>query len=244
MQSKHFTITNVMRDNVANKLTLQAVAQHGPRIAADLATLNQQFWAQHCAAVEALPGLDKKHWHELIQAGAVTATSSCQPQYLKLSDGKDPKETQLVAIYKEYKADTRNALIVRMLDSSAFAGVSRYLVKARYDGHWIINLESQAGSVPRLVRMALITDPVLETMALMACADLAGVAEAALAFRAQAMDVLMACRTSRQVEDLFPEAAKLLPQPVKNEKALAPTELAANVRKMLSQGVPPVLAHA
>lgn len=62
--------------------------------------------------------------------------------------------------------------------------------------------------------------------------------------RAQAMDVLQACRTSRQVEDLFPEAAKLLPQPVKNGKALAPTELAANVRNMLNQGVPPVVAQA
>ncbi|EMO9523705.1 hypothetical protein RJ634_006291 [Pseudomonas aeruginosa] len=78
----------------------------------------------------------------------------------------------------------------------------------------------------------------------MACRDLAGVIEAAIAFRAQAMSVLLACRTSRQVEDLFPEAAKLLPQPVKEERALAPTELAANVRNMLSQGVPPVLAQA
>lgn len=68
--------------------------------------------------------------------------------------------------------------------------------------------------------------------------------DAAVAFRAQAIDVLLACRTSRQVEDLFPEAAKLLPQPVKNEKALAPTELAANVRNMLNQGVPPVVAQA
>ena len=30
MQNKHFTITNAMRADVANKLTLQAVSQHGP----------------------------------------------------------------------------------------------------------------------------------------------------------------------------------------------------------------------
>jgi len=44
---KHFSITNAMREKAADRLTVQAVAQHGPRIAADLAALNQQFWAKH-----------------------------------------------------------------------------------------------------------------------------------------------------------------------------------------------------
>ncbi|CAC9222516.1 Uncharacterised protein [Pseudomonas aeruginosa] len=56
---KHFTITQAMREEVADRLTLQAVAQHGPRIAADLQALNDQFWSKHNAAAEALPGLDK-----------------------------------------------------------------------------------------------------------------------------------------------------------------------------------------
>ncbi|AVK28929.1 hypothetical protein CSB85_3712 [Pseudomonas aeruginosa] len=86
-----------------------------------------------------------------------------------------------------------------------------------------------------------ITDLKLKGLALLICSELESVVEAGLAFRSQAMDVLLACRTSRQVEDLFPEAAKLLPQPVKQDKALAPTELAANVRSMLSKGVPPVV---
>lgn len=241
---KPFTITHAMREEVANKLTLQAVAQHGPRIAADLTALNDQFWAKHCAAVDALPGLDKAHWPELIQAGAVAATATCEPYYLKPREGDEPMETQLVAVYKEYKAEARNGLVSRVLGSTAFEGVSRYLASKRYEGNWVLTLKSPTGAVPRLTKMAVITDPVLESMALLVCADLAGVVEAAVAFRAQAMSVLLACRSSRQVEDLFPEAAKLLPQPVKNEKALAPTELAANVRNMLSQGVPPVLAQA
>lgn len=240
---KPFAITHAMREEVATKLTLQAVQQHGPRIAGDLETLNSQFWAKHCDAVDALPGLDKAHWAELIQVGAVTATASCEPHYLKLREGEEPRETQLVAVYKEYKADARNTLIAKVLGSTAFEGVSRYLASQRYEGNWVLNLKSPTGAVPRMTKMAVITDPVLESLALMACRDLAGVIEAAIAFRAQAMSVLLACRTSRQVEDLFPEAAKLLPQPVKEERALAPTELAANVRNMLSQGVPPVLAQ-
>lgn len=241
---KPFAITHAMREEVATKLTLQAVAQHGPRIASDLEALNSQFWAKHCAAVEALPGLDKAHWAELIQVGAVTATASCEPHYLNLREGEEPRETQLVAVYKEYKAEARNTLVAKVLGSTAFEGVSRYLASQRYEGNWVLNLKSPTGAVPRMTKMAVITDPVLESLALMACRDLAGVIEAAIAFRAQAMSVLLACRTSRQVEDLFPEAAKLLPQPVKEERALAPTELAANVRNMLSQGVPPVLAQA
>lgn len=241
---KPFTITNAMRNKVADQLTVKAVAQHGPRIAADLAALNQQFWAKHVAAVEALPGLSKKHWTDLIQAGAVTATASCEPTYMQLRKDNDPSEQQLVAVYKHYKEDARNALVAQVLGSTAFEGVSRYLERQQYDRHWVIGLKSPTGAVPRLNNMRLITDPALESLALLICSELAGVIDAAVAFRAQAMDVLLACRTSRQVEDLFPEAAKLLPQPAKNEKALAPTELAANVRNMLNQGVPPVVAQA
>lgn len=241
---KHFSITNAMRDKVADQLTVQAVAQHGPRIAADLAALNEQFWTKHCAAVEALQGLSKKHWPELIQAGAVTATAGCNPSYLKPRKDNDPYETQLIAVEKHYKAEARNSLVSKVLCSPAFEGVSRYLDRAPYHEHWVIALKSPSGSVPRLNGMNLITEPVQESLALLICSELAGVIEAAVAFRAQAMDVLQACRTSRQVEDLFPEAAKLLPQPAKNEKALAPTELAASVRNMLSQGVPPVAAQA
>ncbi|MDH0099969.1 hypothetical protein N7320_01385 [Stutzerimonas stutzeri] len=241
---KPFTITNAMRNKVADQLTVKAVAQHGPRIAADLAALNQQFWAKHVAAVEALPGLSKKHWADLIQAGAVTATASCEPTFMQPRKDNDPSEQQLVAVYKHYKEDARNALVAQVLGSTAFEGVSRYLERQQYDRHWVICLKSPTGAVPRLNNMRLITDPALESLALLICSELAGVIDAAVAFRAQAMDVLLACRTSRQVEDLFPEAAKLLPQPAKNEKALAPTELAANVRNMLNQGVPPVVAQA
>ncbi len=241
---KHFTITNAMRDKVADQLTQQAVAQHGPRIAADLAALNDQFWTGHRAAVEALPGLSKKHWPDLILAGAVTATASCAPTYMQLREGKEPYEQKLVAVYKNYKEDARNALVTAVLGSQAFEGVSRYLERERYEGHWLIGLKSPTGGVPRLHHMERITDPALESLALIICSDLAGVIDAAVTFRAKAMSVLQACRTSRQVEDLFPEAAKLLPQPVKNEKALAPTELAASVRSMLVQGVPPVAAQA
>ena len=244
MQTKPFNINQTMRDNVADQLMLQAIAQHGERIALDLAAFNKQFWAAHRSKVEALPGLDKKHWASLIQAGVVMAISTERPEYMKPREGADPKSCTMVGVYDEYNYEARNDRVRKMLNSEAFAGVIRYLSHSRYSpAGWVINLVSPTGSVPRLYGMELITDPGMETLGLMICADITAVMEAGLAFRQQAMDVLLACRTSRQVEDLFPEAAKLMPQPVKNDKAVAPTELAASVRSMLSKGVPPVTAQ-
>lgn len=244
---KPFTITNAMREQVANTLTLRAVAQHGHRLAIDLDVLNDKFWEIHRSKVQALPGLDKKHWSELIQAGAVAAIATVFPTYKEeRGEGHSPKTRTYLAAKIYYNDEARNALVYRLLNSSAFEGVKRFILaeKSGYEHGWKIHLVSPTGSVPRLYGIENIDDPVLDTLAKWICKELDSVIEAAVSFRAQAMDVLRACRTSRQVEDLFPEAAKLLPQPVKNETALAPTELAANVRNMLSKGVPPVLAQA
>lgn len=243
---KPFTITHAMREEAADTLTLQAVAQHGPRIADDLSALNDQFWTKHRTACEALPGLSKKHWTDLIQVGALTATATCFPTYEKQrGEDRSPVVSYFIAAERQYKNERRNDLVDKLLASSAFEGVKRFLAKnCRYESDWKIHLVSRTGAVPRLNGMEHIADPVLESLALLICTDLEAVIKAALSFRSQAMDVLLACRTSRQVEDLFPEAAKLLPQPVKADKALAPTELAANVRNMLSKGVPPLLAQA
>ena len=244
MQTKTFPITNAMRERVARQLTLQAVAQHGPRIAADLEALNRQFWAAHIARVEALPGLDRKHWADLILAGAVTATASCQITYKKQRDeDRYPVSTPFIAAQRKYNNDDYNSLLACILASAAFEGVNRLLELDRHGGQSVLTIHLiHTHGVPRLIGMQSITDPGLETLASLICGDLNNVIQSAYAFHQQALDVLAACRTSRQVEDLFPEAAKLLPQPAKQTKTLAPTELADSVRAMLKQGVPPVTA--
>jgi hypothetical protein len=59
-----------------------------------------------------------------------------------------------------------------------------------------------------------------------------------LEYREEVMDLLQACKTDKQLRELFPEAASLLPAPVVKQRALVPTELAAKVRKQLKEGVP------
>lgn len=68
--------------------------------------------------------------------------------------------------------------------------------------------------------------------------DLEGVLTAGLDYFFEVLDLLAACNTRKQLEDLFPEAAKLLPQPAPKRQDVVPVELAAKVRQRLEQGVP------
>lgn len=240
--NKPFHISNAMRDDVADKLTLQAVAQHGPRLGKALEQINSAYWERHISKVEAELQIERKRWPALIQVGVLTAVTTVTPDYQPEENGST---TRLA--YFSSRIERENTLRAKVLGSPAFSTVSEFIRKEdRYSsGALTLQFRSMVGSVPRLNEMQRLDhqDP-LVAQARGIAAELDGVFAAALAFRRQAMDVLMACRTSRQVEDLFPEAAKLLPQPAKNEKAMVPTELAANVRSMLSNGVPPVMASA
>ncbi|MCY1309652.1 hypothetical protein D9M70_597680 [compost metagenome] len=80
--------------------------------------------------------------------------------------------------------------------------------------------------IPRAKRAKELTGRMLEIL------------EEALVYRGECLDLLNACRTRKQLEELFPEAAALLPAPEPKVKALVPTELAAKVRKQLKEGVP------
>ena len=59
-----------------------------------------------------------------------------------------------------------------------------------------------------------------------------------LAYRREVKQLLQACKTRKQLQELFPEAAALLPAPPPKRQDLAPTELAAQVRQRLIEGVP------
>lgn len=239
---KPFPITKAMREDVADKLTMQAVAQHGPRLGKALQQINAAYWEQHISKVDAELQIARKRWPGLIQVGVLAAVSTVTPECRPEED----KHTTSLAYFNS-RNDRENVFRAKVLGSSAFSTVREFIRPARHYSQSAHELQfrSMEGSVPRLNDMQKLdaTDP-LVSQARCVAEEFEGVLAAGVAFRRQALDVLMACRTSRQVEDLFPEAAKLLPQPAKNEKAIVPTELAANVRSMLSNGVPPAMASA
>lgn len=233
--SKSFPITNEMRAKVADELTVKAVSKHGQRLAKALQKLNALYWDKHLTAVDALLQIDRARWPELIAAGVLQATASVIPRIAQKGN---------LASFTSRRSDSRDAVIRRLvLTSPAYTTVSQFVKKeSRYssesDALWFI---SDIGSVPRLNDMELVeANEIIAKQAAKLHEDLKAVFDAADKFRSDVESILMSCRTSRQLVDLFPEAAALLPQPVKTGSELAPVELVDSVRGMLNKGVPPI----
>lgn len=234
--TKSFAISNEMRERVVDKLTQQAVAKHGKRIGAALKKLNEQFWADHMKKVDQLLQVDPKRYPELIAAGVIAATTTESPHVPKA--GSPLKFSY--SNNSRYPESVRAGEIMKLvLISSEFLQVAAFVKKNDYHNAYELRFSSQTGSVPRLNNMnELDAESKIVKQAKKIHAELSEIFAAADDFHQKAADILASCRTSRQVEDLFPEAAKLLPQPAKKTQALAPVELVDSVRSMLSKGVP------
>ena len=240
--TKPFAITNVMRNQIADQLTAQAVAQSGPAIAEKLQAVNNLFWNEHIGRVATMPGLNKSHWNELIQAGVVTAVSTCVPT-TQVQEQEHYYNREFLKFYYSDRQSKAKALLELVLASPAFSGVADLVKKSeRYSNSFSLRFKSPVGAVPRTHKMSDIpSDHQIVTTCRQLQTELDGLLGAAAKFRDQVTDVLITCRSSRQVQELFPEAAQLLPHPLKNEQQLAPVELIASVRAALSKGVAAVV---
>ena len=98
-----------------------------------------------------------------------------------------------------------------------------------------INTEAEA-----INKAALLEDRELITRIKAVCLRQQELITTILNFHRKTMMGLNACRTAKQMRELFPEGAKLLPKPIERTTDLAPKELAESVTKMIQQGVPPV----
>lgn len=234
MTTQSFTLTKEMREKVVDQLTIQAVEKHAKKLAASLSKINEEFWRRHCDAVDAVLQIDRARWPELIQAGVLSATSSLIPK----ADGKDRPIQFYRASYNDKRGEALEKIRRLVVLSASFSAVMDHL---NYDSSRTLELrfKNRSGSVPRLNGMESIPETSgIITRARKIQADLAAMFEAAHEFHEQATDVLNSCRTSRQLLDIFPEAAKLLPQPVKRNNELAPAELVESVRDKLKTGIP------
>lgn len=231
--TKSFALSNELRERVVDQLTQQAVAKHGKRIGAALKKMNEQFWKAHAASLESVLQIDTKRYPELIAAGVFAATTTVTPTVGGKGD--------IIRIsYSSYdKADQRKCDVAKMvLRSPDFSTVADFIKRQTHYNVFELRFTSPA-SVPRLNDMHLIeSSSKISTQAAALQEDLKNIFDAADGFREKAIDILRSCRTSRQLTDIFPEAAKLLPQPEKKSHALAPVELVDNVRQMLTNGIP------
>ena len=237
--NKPFTITNAMRNKMADQLTVQAVAPSGPAIGERLQAINTTFWEEHIRRTAVMPGLDKTYWSELIQAGAVTAVSTCIPT-TQMQENEHFYNREFLKFYFSDRQTQAKTLFELVMASPAFANIADLVKNSeRYSSNsFSLRFKSSFGAVPRTHSMSDIPgDHTIVTACRQIQVELDELLKAATTFRGQVMDVLITCRSSRQVAELLPEAALLLPQPIKNEQQLAPVELIASVRAALSKGV-------
>lgn len=233
--TQSFALTKDLRAELALKLTGMAIEKHGKTIGAAMKKLNDQFWADHCQAVDGILNIDRARWPELIQAGVITATTT---SVLIKADQQGEKFCR-TSIWSRDK-DKGAVIVTKLLRAPAYHGVETFLKRDGYCDNLVLTMKSPTGSVPLLYNMAETKN---NTDAFKAAIkierDLEKVFAAAVDFHKKAVDVLNGCKTSKQLLEIFPEAAKLLPQPAaKKTNQLVPQEMVNNVRNMLAAGVP------
>lgn len=230
--SKSFPITNEMREKVADQLTVKAVSKHAKGLAKTLETMRVSFWDAHLKRVDEILKIDRARWAELIQAGVVTAVARVEPRVDKTGEVVNLRANQRDPV--DCKVHEVGKMLMR---SEAFRPVFTHL---RYNNYgYLVAILNHDYSVPSLNGLSYVdADSKIAKAGAKVQGDLLAIFTAAYDFREKTMDILLSCRTSAQLEQLFPEAAKLLPQPVKKRNELAPVELVQNVRGLMEKGVP------
>ena len=222
-------LTNAMREELLDNLTAKAVEAEAGRIGTLLDLLNKNFWLAHRLEVEKL--LPRDLWGPLLGSGALNVTATCT---LTARDENGD------VTYPFYLRTDNDDWRLRLLRKPEMAKVWCHIGTRGYNSARVFALNSPGGSVPYLSNMDDVSGE-LAALAWRCGKALDDLLKAAESFRDQATTVLWSCHSYKQLEELFPEAAKLMAPPVKKTTAVAPIELARNVAAMLNAGLPPVL---
>lgn len=250
--AKHIQLTNTIREHIASMLMYEATKPKAADLIARVTKLNDKFWRTHVERVTEM-GITSDKWPDLIANGVCTSVLTTVPVYYETKLGQyrssysEDASTRVYGVYTNKSSLTtpdQSMLVRNLLSSDAFAPLNKFIT-TEYKLNYDFKLKFVApATVPRIngmstktIEVAGIHQPMGEL-----CADINEVIRAALDFRKQALELLRACRTSKQLEELFPEAMRFLPaEAQKKRQDIAPVELAANVRSMLNKGVPPVI---
>ncbi|HGP4433008.1 TPA: hypothetical protein ACLMYU_005291 [Pseudomonas aeruginosa] len=250
--AKHIQLTNTMREHIASMLMYEAAKPKAADLIARVTDLNDKFWHTHVKRLAAM-GITSDKWPDLIVNGVCTSVLTAIPCYYETKSGQysnSRTEDTYTRVYEVYPhsglhaLQERSVLVRNLLSSDAFAPLSKFIT-TEYKLNYDFKLKFVASAtMPRIINMSVKTIEVAGIHQPMGelCADINEVIRAALDFRKQALELLRACRTSKQLEELFPEAMRFLPAKAQEKRQdIAPVELAANVRSMLNKGVPPVI---
>lgn len=235
--SKSFQIKQAQREEIAHKLTVRAVADAALRLKQRLQALNDEYWERHLRDMEKLLGIPQQKFRPLIAQGVLTATTSIAPE-IKAPPRDEHDQTERWA-YALHAHTTPTVRAVLQDPAIGLCGSHELLSNPRFGTSREVDLYFRCSrAVPCRKNMAHITKR-STLRELKACGDeYHRIADAAADFHKRTMSVLMACKSSRQMADLFPEAAKLLPRVEPQNRQMVPKEQIDQVRQLLETGVP------
>lgn len=225
---KSFTVTKDMRTNIGQKLTAKAIEAEMKAINSEAESINKAFWKSYKKRLRAVSGIPSTQWDKLIEIGMAIHTYALSPE------DEDGEAIAVVQRSRQTNEDLEQALSREIRNE-----LWRHFSRRNFSRDW--ELTFKAGhSLPRHNKATLVEDEDLISRIKAICERQQALTKTILEFHRKTMMVLSSCRTAKQMRDLFPEGAKLLPKPVERTTDLAPKELAESVTKMIQQGVPPV----
>lgn len=260
-------LTKEIRKDLAAKITAKAIEKHAPAMAKKVKTLNTKFTEVHARHLASLiPEVPESSWDRMIQLQITASTQggevtvypserdakgelSSSSHYLgRLSSSykvsEDVFRVKRMMMDKWAKVfecfDVRRSYYEEIVIQSFGPRFDRVLPTFATDHH--INLrglepenikEVDQLEQARIRALAPLVKQVDELSA-----EFMSILTQAMDYHEKVSDLLAACRTEKQLADLFPEAAAMLPQEAKKAQPVVPVELAKNVRRMLAEGVP------
>lgn len=261
-------LTKEIRKDLAAKITAKAIEKHAPAMSKKVKALNTKFTEVHARHLASLiPEVPESSWDRMIQKRIAASTQGGEvtvyPSERDAKGNLSSSSRYLGKLSSSYKVseDVFNRVKRMMMDKwtkvfecfdvrrSYHEEIAIQSFDPRFDrvlptfgGCSRINLrglepenikEVDQLEQARIRALAPLVKQVDELSA-----EFMSILTQALDYHEKVSDLLDACRTEKQLADLFPEAAAMLPQKVKKAQPVVPVELAKNVRRMLAEGVP------
>lgn len=230
---KAFQLNQEHRHTLAHQLTVQAIKKSATECRTRLEKLQADYWEAHAKAMEKRLGMDRKAFRPLIADGILTHTCAIVPETWRRGDVGG-------AQWRDVTINVHNRCVGKVLADPAIGLIGSAGVLGRYLHRSVCAdlVFRHSGGLPRCDGMEKITRKDFQHRLDAAANKLDRITQAAKDFYANAEAILSSCRTSRQLADLFPEAAKMLPPPPEKNTQLVAQDQANKVRDMLRTGIP------
>lgn len=245
------------RRELAIALAIKAISKHAPAVKRLTDDLQKRYKERHIKKfLEIMPEVPQSRWNELQQISVLHGTIGREPVY-RVSDGKridwpriDHHLKGLPFFGKWSERDgpehcRYRSFIDRLTVDPAWSHSLKSFRKYTNDPNcslvFTVNFGQTLPAYQYEDRLYIADDRIdakllKDTQAVLA--RMGNILTQGFAYAEQCLDLLEGCKTVKQLEDLFPEAAKLLPKAPPKDKPVAPVELATRVRRMLEEGVP------